>query len=94
MNIRSVLYIPEYDDLWQTLSRLGAYADDRGWPAEAYTRSWTDLMWLLVNGPYQIGIVPSMTALAPDRLPRIVAVDEDRRPIMPRMDRPRWLPRH
>lgn len=91
MKITSILYIPEGADLWQALSRLGEHADARGWPASSYTRCWPELVQLLGAGTYQVGLVPSMASLPPDRLPRIVAADEDKQWLTP--GRPRWLPR-
>lgn len=77
---RAVLYIPDGMELWRWLPELMREADGRGWATGAYTRDWAELARLLGTGEYEYGLVPSMAALPPDRLPRVVAADEIQRP--------------
>lgn len=75
--IRSVLYIPPDVDRWPTLSQLSEFAEDHGWPPGAYTHDWRELAELLgCPNEYDIGVIPSRATLPPDRLPRIVALDQ------------------
>lgn len=96
---RALMFAPPDEELWRVLRQLREHAQGRGWDPCGFTRDWQEMMRLLGSGAYELGVVPSMSALDPARMPRIVAVDEP--PALergasvpvPRGLRPRRLPR-
>jgi hypothetical protein len=93
---RAALYIPAGLALQRWSRRLTAVADAHAWQAATLVRHWEDLAELICGRLVDVGIIPSRAHLPPDRIPRLVAADEDQQGqlVIPGQRRPqiRWHP--
>jgi hypothetical protein len=69
----------------RSAAECAEYAAGEGWRVVAYVRAesgddrWSDVLALLADGVVDVVVAPSRRDLPPDRVPRLVLVDEERR---------------
>jgi hypothetical protein len=92
--LRSVIYVPSGLELDRWLAVCAEAVDAHGWDLSAVVRCWEDVTQLIRGGLLDLVVTGSREHLPPDRLPRVVAVDELETPaIPPGQRRPQRLPR-
>jgi hypothetical protein len=93
--LRAALFVPRGIPAQRWTPTLAAVAEAEGWQPSTLVRRWDDLFELMCSRLVEVGIVPSMAHLPPDRLPRIVAADQYHSgELIPGQRRPaiRWHP--
>lgn len=85
--LRATLYVPAGTDLWRWLPQMTDWATSRGLTVGSTVRHWRELAALLGGGEADIGVIPSWEHLRPDRLPRLMAMQDP--PVAPSVPRPR-----
>lgn len=80
----TLLYIPEGLELWRWFPQMAGWCAARHLEVSGCVRQWQELSELLGNREYDIGVIPSWEHLRPDRVPRLVAMEEPPGPVAPR----------
>lgn len=97
--LKAALMVPHDIASWRkVLSDLNAFAERQNWIPGAWTRTWSELVaatnrcqWCGIGGDADVGIVPSRSVLDPNRIPRLVIMDEEwPPPPEPGRQRPHW----
>lgn len=96
MATRTTLYIPTGLELHRWMQPMTEWAAMRHLEVLGVVRDWTELSALLGAGEYDIGVIPSWDHLRPDRLPRLVAMEDHPPPAPTQRQRPRvsWPESH